>query len=46
MDDDIFKLEAEQLWLDEAERRLAAFRRGETTAIPGDKVFGELLNRA
>jgi hypothetical protein len=46
MDDDIFKLEAEQLWLDEAERRLAAFRRGETTAIPGDKVFGELLKRA
>lgn len=35
--------DAGQLWLDEAERRLAAYRRGETTAIPGDEVFGELL---
>jgi hypothetical protein len=23
--------------------RLAAYRRGETTSIPGDEVFGELL---
>lgn len=38
--------DAEQLWLDEAERRLAAYRRGETTAIPGDEVFGELIKRA
>jgi putative addiction module component (TIGR02574 family) len=38
--------DAEQLWLDEAERRLAAYRRGETTAIPGDEVFGEILKRA
>ncbi len=38
--------DAEQLWLDEAERRLAAYRRGETTSIPGDEVFGELLKRA
>ena len=37
---------AEQLWLDEAERRLAAYRRGETTAIPGDDVFGELIKPA
>lgn len=34
---------AEQLWLDEAERRLAAYRRAEIAAIPGDEVFGELL---
>jgi len=38
--------DAEQLWLDEAERRLAAYRRGETTAIPGDEVFGGLLKPA
>ena len=38
--------DAEQLWLDEAERRLPAWRRGETTAIPGDEVFGELLKPA
>ncbi|MEQ1802618.1 MAG: addiction module protein [Gammaproteobacteria bacterium] len=38
--------DAEQLWLDEAERRLAAYRRGETTAIPGDEVFGELIKPA
>ncbi len=38
--------DAEQLWLDEAERRLAAYRRGETTAIPGDEVFGELIKSA
>lgn len=37
---------AEQLWLDEAEQRLAAFRRGETTTISGDEVFGELLKHA
>lgn len=34
---------AEQQWLDEAERRLAAWRRGDTTTIPGEDVFGELL---
>lgn len=38
-------VDAEQLWLDEAERRLAAWRRGETTAIQGDEVFGGLLKR-
>jgi len=38
--------DAEQFWLDEAERRLAAYRRGEITSIPGDEVFGEILNRA
>ncbi len=38
--------DAEQLWLDEAERRLAAHRRGETESIPGDEVFGKILKRA
>ena len=38
--------EAEQVWLDEAERRLAAYRRGEIAAIPGDEVFGDLLKHA
>lgn len=37
---------AEQLWLDEADRRLAAYRRGEITAIPGDEVFGEIIKPA
>jgi putative addiction module component (TIGR02574 family) len=35
--------DAEQMWLDEAEKRLAAYRRGEIAAISGDEVFGELL---
>jgi putative addiction module component (TIGR02574 family) len=35
--------DAEQAWLDEAESRLAAYRRGEIPAIPGDDVFSELL---
>jgi putative addiction module component (TIGR02574 family) len=38
--------DAEQLWLDEAERRLAAYRRGEITSLPGDEVFGEILKSA
>ncbi|GMW06634.1 MAG: addiction module protein [Gammaproteobacteria bacterium] len=36
-------IDAEQIWLDEAEKRLAAYRRGEIAAVPGDEVFGELL---
>ena len=35
-----------QLWLDEAERRLAAYRRGDTSAHPGEEVFEAILNRA
>ena len=51
MDNETSKVEgedqdAEQLWLDEAVRRLAAYRRGGTTSIPGDEVFGELLKQA
>ena len=37
--------DVEQLWLDEAERRLAAYRRGETTSHPGEEVFEAILNR-
>lgn len=35
--------DAEQFWLDEAEQRLAAYRRGQTTSIPGSEVFSNLL---
>lgn len=38
--------DVEQLWLDEAERRLAAYRRGETTSHPGEEVFEAILNRS
>jgi putative addiction module component (TIGR02574 family) len=38
--------DVEQLWLDEAERRLAAYRHGETSAHPGEEVFEAILNRA
>ena len=38
--------DVEQFWLDEAERRLAAYRRGETTSHPGEDVFEAILNRA
>lgn len=37
--------DVEQAWLDEAERRLAAYRAGETTARPGEEVFEAILNR-
>ena len=36
--------DVEQLWLDEAERRLAAYRNGETSARPGEEVFEAILN--
>ena len=38
--------DVEQQWLDEAERRLAAYRRGETTAYPGEEIFEAILNRS
>ena len=34
--------DVEQLWLDEAERRLAAYRRGETSAEPGRETFEDI----
>ena len=30
------------VWLDEAERRLAAYRAGKTKGIPAEDVFGKL----
>lgn len=38
--------DVEQLWLDEAEKRLAAYRNGETSTHPGEEVFEAILNRA
>jgi len=35
----------EQAWLDEAERRLAAYRRGQTSTAPGEDVFDAILSR-
>ena len=37
--------DVEQLWLDEAERRLAAYRNGEASTRPGEEVFEAILNR-
>ena len=38
-------IDAEEQWLDEAERRLDAYRRGELTALPGEEVFDAILKR-
>lgn len=38
--------DVEQRWLDEAENRLAAYRRGESTSHPGEEVFEAILNRS
>jgi len=35
----------EQAWLDEAEKRLMAYRVGQTTARPGEEVFDEILSQ-
>lgn len=37
--------DVEQLWLDEAETRLAAYRDRETSSVPGEEVFEAILNR-
>ena len=37
--------DVEQLWLDEADKRLAAYRKGEISARPGEDVFEAILNR-
>lgn len=34
--------DAEQVWLDEAERRLSDYRSGKTTARPANEVFAEI----
>jgi len=35
--------EVERLWLDEAERRLNAFRRGDSQPIPSAEVFRQAI---
>ena len=35
----------EQAWLDEAEKRLKAYRDGQTTARPGEEVIDEILSQ-
>jgi len=35
----------EQAWLDEAEKRLVAYRNGQTTARSGDDIFDEILSQ-
>jgi putative addiction module component (TIGR02574 family) len=37
--------DVEQAWLDEAEQRLAAYRRGETASLPAEEVFEAILSR-
>lgn len=36
--------EVERLWLDEAERRLEAYRAGRAEGIPGDEVFRRAIS--
>jgi putative addiction module component (TIGR02574 family) len=38
-------IDAEEQWLDEAERRLEAYRRDALTAQPGEEVFDAILKR-
>ncbi len=35
----------EQAWLDEAEKRLSAYRNGQTISRPGEEVFDEILSQ-
>ena len=34
--------EMDRVWLEEAERRLAAYRAGKVQGIPAEEIFGEL----
>lgn len=36
--------DVEQQWLDEAEKRLADYRRGQVASHPGEEVFEAILN--
>ena len=36
--------DAEQAWLDEAERRLSSYQRGNSNSIPSEDVFDTLLS--
>lgn len=37
--------DAEQLWIDEAQRRYEAYLKGELEALPGDEVMSRARNR-
>lgn len=37
-------VDAEQVWLDEAERRLSSYLRGDSSSIPAEEVFDALLS--
>jgi putative addiction module component (TIGR02574 family) len=37
--------DAEQLWIEEAQRRYDAYLKGELDALPGDDVMNEARNR-
>jgi len=37
-------VDAEQAWLDEAERRLSSYRRGDSNSVPAEDVFDALLS--
>ncbi len=37
-------VDAEQVWLDEAERRLSSYQRGDLKTVPAEDVFDALLN--
>jgi len=37
--------EIEQAWIEEAQRRLAAWKAGETTTIPAEEVFARLREK-
>jgi putative addiction module component (TIGR02574 family) len=37
--------EIEQAWIEEAERRLAAWKAGETTTVPAEEVFARLREK-
>ena len=37
-------VDAEQAWLDEAERRLSSYQRGNSNSIPSEDVFDTLLS--
>jgi putative addiction module component (TIGR02574 family) len=37
-------VDAEQVWLDEAERRLSSYQKGDSKSIPAENVFDALLS--
>ena len=43
--DSIAEPEVEQLWIEEAQRRYAAYLRGEIEALPGDEVMQRARER-